>query len=257
MVTILYDGSFEGWLTVVFEVFEYKFANVEIMSRETYNASMFNQQHNTYSDVQKATRVWKGLAQKISANALRQLYRTFLSELAGVENVLLKYVQYIFANNETVECNYAHPAVLYVNETAKKVAREKHRMEAFVRFQKTKDELYYAICQPDFNVLPLIDKHFKERYADQRWLIYDARRKFGIYYNLATVENVKITFSEYTSNGNHLAEIFDEKEELYQQLWQQYFSSINIAARKNMKLHVQHMPKRYWKYLPEKQILEK
>jgi probable DNA metabolism protein len=44
----------------------------------------------------------------------------------------------------------------------------------------------------------------------------------------------------------------DEKEELYQHLWQQYFSTLNIAARKNLKLHIQHMPKRYWRYLVEK-----
>ena len=45
-----------------------------------------------------------------------------------------------------------------------------------------------AIVQPDFNVLPLIEKHFRERYADQRWLIYDVRRKYGLYYDLQTVD---------------------------------------------------------------------
>ncbi|MGI8636239.1 MAG: DUF4130 domain-containing protein [Segetibacter sp.] len=28
-----------------------------------------------------------------------------------------------------------------------------------------------------FNVLPLIEKHFTTRYADQRWLIYHSTRK--------------------------------------------------------------------------------
>ena len=31
-----------------------------------------------------------------------------------------------------------------------------------------------------------------------------------------------------------------------------YFKSTNIVARKNTKLHTQHVPKRYWKYLTEK-----
>ncbi len=57
-------------------------------------------------------------------------------------------------------------------------------MEAFVRFQLIKDGLYYATVQPDYNVLPLILKHFKDRYADQRWLIYDTLRKYGILYDL-------------------------------------------------------------------------
>jgi probable DNA metabolism protein len=87
-----------------------------------------------------------------------------------------------------MEEDYSHPAVLTVFQTAKKVWREKHRMEAFVRFQRTADGLYYAIIEPDYNVLPLIAEHFQTRYADQRWMIYDARRRYGMYYDLNTVQ---------------------------------------------------------------------
>jgi hypothetical protein len=52
-----------------------------------------------------------------------------------------------------------------------------------------------------------------------------------------------------------MAVVADEKEELYQKLWQQYFTSVNIAARKNINLPVQHRLKRYWKFLPEKKPL--
>ena len=125
-------------------------------------------------------------------------------------------------------------------------------MEAFVRFQLTKDGLYYCLIQPDYNVLPLISNHFEKRYADQRWLIYDSHRKYGIYYDLEKVETVFLNFEVNSSDKKAIAEISDEKEELYQRLWQQYFSSVNIVARKNMRLHIQHMPKRYWRYLIEK-----
>src|SRR5690606_39662819 len=37
-----------------------------------------------------------------------------------------------------------------------------------------------------------------------------------------------------------------EAEEKFQQLWKQYFKSTNIVERKNDKLHLQHVPKRYW-----------
>lgn len=253
MTAITYDGTFEGWLTVVFEVYEYKFGDVEICKKDRFQANVFNKHHESYFDQQKTTRVWKGLTQKISAPALSGLYQAFLSEEKGIENVLLRYVQHVFGSKQSIERDYSNAAVLTVVQTAKKVYREKHRMEAFVRFQLTADNLYYAICQPDFNVLPLIQKHFKDRYADQRWLIYDSSRKYGIYYNLSVVENVIVSFNEQTSKGKNIEVITDEKEELYQRLWQQYFSSVNIAARRNTKLHIQHMPKRYWKFLPEKQ----
>ena len=73
-----------------------------------------------------------------------------------------------------------------------------------------------------------------------------------MYYDLETVEEVSMNFENDVNNKAELKSICDEKEELYQKLWCIYFGSINIAARKNMKLHIQHMPKRYWRYLTEK-----
>lgn len=167
--------------------------------------------------------------------------------------MLLRYAQYVIKSANSVERNFANADVLFVNQTAKKVDREKHRMKAFIRFQKTKDELYYAIVQPDFNVLPLIISHFKDRYADQRWLIYDVRRKYGLFYDKKSVEEVNINFAENINDVAAKQNVYDEQEDLYQSLWQTYFDNVNIKARKNMKLHIQHMPKRYWKYLVEKQ----
>ena len=44
-----------------------------------------------------------------------------------------------------------------------------------------------------------------------------------------------------------------EDEKLYQELWKGYFKAMTIKERINLKLQRQHLPKRYWKYLTEKQ----
>jgi probable DNA metabolism protein len=114
-------------------------------------------------------------------------------------------------------------------------------------------ELDFATIEPDYNVLPLIAGHFQTRYADQQWLIFDTRRKYGIFYDGKIVEQVSISFSESTLQGKNIQQAYDIEETEYKKLWQQYFKSVNIAARKNTKLHLQHMPRRYWRYLTEKQ----
>lgn len=253
MNIITYDESWMGFFTAVFEAYEYKILQASICKRSVSPASLFGSVHNTCTDNEKAKRVINKLQQKLTPKAFQQLYKSFLSEEKDIENVMLRYIQYVLNSKISVENNYSHADVLMLQQVSRKVHREKHRMEAFVRFQLTKDELYYAIIQPDYNVLPLIISHFKNRYADQRWLIYDAMRKYGIYYDLQQVTEVQIGFSNDLQNKTALAAIYDEKENLYQTLWQQYFSSVNIKARKNTKLHIQHMPKRYWKYLIEKQ----
>ena len=252
MNIVTYDGSFEGLLTAFFEVYEYKIAQPFICKEGNTSSTLFGQVHHSVFNEDKSRRVYEKLKERLLAKPFSKLYTVYLSEIKDIENVLLRYVQYVLANKKNVEKDYSHPDVLMIQQTDRKVHREKHRMEAFVRFQCTKDQLYYSIIQPDYNVLPLIKNHFEKRYADQRWLIYDSQRKYGLYYNLEKVEEVAINFETDLNNATSLKEIFDEKEELYQTLWQQYFKSVNIKARKNMKLHIQHMPKRYWKYLVEK-----
>jgi probable DNA metabolism protein len=58
-------------------------------------------------------------------------------------------------------------------------------------------------------------------------------------------------FSDKKKVANVVA-AFGEDESAYQYLWKNYFTSVNIVSRKNTKLHLRHIPKRYWKYLTEK-----
>lgn len=252
MQSVVYDGSFEGFLCAVFDVYYYKFEDADICAESRFEGNIFGAAHTVHTNRDNHERIRTGLKNKLTLEAQGQLYRTFLSGLPGIENSLLHYIQYVFSSPRFMEQDFSHPAVITITQTAKKVWREKHRMEAFVRFQKTAGGLFYAVIEPDYHVLPLISDHFKKRYADQCWLIYDAKRRQGIYYDLHTVAEVQLNFSEEANRGNDLTAVYGEGEEMYQQLWQQYFKSVNIASRKNTKLHIQHMPKRYWKHLPEK-----
>ncbi|PJJ85083.1 TIGR03915 family putative DNA repair protein [Mucilaginibacter auburnensis] len=252
MATLIYDGTYQGWLTAVFDIYEYKFGDVFFSKDDAPAAVLFGSTHLVKTDEVKAKRVLNGLMQRLSTDAVKSIYKTFLSEIERVEEVMWRFVKYVFAVQHNVEEDLSNNAVRDVREAAKFVHRETHRMKAFVRFKLTNDGLFYAMVEPDCNVLPLIVNHFKNRYADQRWLIYDTKRRYGIYYDLEAVNNVQLQFSEATGNSDALASILDERELFFQDMWRKYFGAVNIKARKNMRLHIQHMPKRYWKNLIEK-----
>jgi probable DNA metabolism protein len=252
MLFFTYDSSFEGFLSAVFDVYDRKASLVRIVCQEQYQPNMFGEQVVVYADTEKAFRVWKGLSKRLSSEALKNIYHVFLSELPEREEVLLSFMRQVFASRDKVEENFADPAVLKVAQIGRQLFREKHRFEAFVRFQKLQDGTYYASIDPDFNVLPLIVPHFTERYADQPWIIYDTRRKYGVHYDLKEVREVSFTFEFEHSPAEDSADPYDEQEDLYQLLWQSYFKNVNILARKNLKLHRRHVPLRYWKYLTEK-----
>ena len=251
--TLIYDGSFDGFLSTVFYVFEYKLKEVYIQNEFENQNNLFTENITILTDKEKADRVWKGLKEKASTISTTKMYYAFLSEQLNVENILLDNIKYIFNHKEKVDTDFTQPSVLKVSQIAKNVGREKHRMEAFVRFKLTKDNIYFANIEPDFNVLPLISKHFKSRYADQKWLIYDIKRNYGLYYDLQNVEIITLDFPKEFDFTKTSSDFFADEEFQFQKLWQDYFDSTNIKERKNMKLHIRHVPKRYWKYLSEKQ----
>lgn len=251
---LIYDGSLAGLLTCIFEVYERKLQPVQIR-KQADNPDIFATIMGVATDASKAKRVWTGLKKRLPRENLDQFYNCYLSELPGIEDTMLDYARYCFDTAKYIGDDYGHRSVLKVAQTARTVWREKHRMEAFVRFQLGNDGLFYAGIGPDHDVLPLIMPHFKSRYADQNWLIYDLKRKYGIHYNKETykVSLVTIEISEDVLQSKAEIGIFDPQEAFYQQLWKDYFKHTGIPERKNLKLHIKHIPLRYWKYLPEKQ----
>ncbi len=254
MVQFIYDGTYQGLFTAIFEIYERKCKDASIVKENNLEALVFFDNIRIYTDAEKATRVMKGLRKKVSQECFTNIYRCYLSELKGIENTILQFVQYAFSSEQNIEDNFGNSAVLDVAQTARKVGREKHRFEAFVRFESIGETFFYAPIDPDYNVLPLIVPHFKRRYADQDWIIYDTKRKYGVHYDRQTeqVNEAVIDFTIDTTDLTPTGILFDPDEKLYQNLWKNYFKSVNIPIRKNMKLHLQHVPKRYWKYLVEK-----
>lgn len=249
----IFDGSYTGFLCCIFEAFEMKEWNAVPVPEKLHHPNIFVPERTIFSDLDKAKRVQTALKDKFGARTQSDFYRAFLSEDVEAFKVVFYIAILLFKGQINILQNFGDPAVLYYHQTLKKVSRERHRMKAFIRFSKTRDGLFYAIVEPDFNVLPLIIKFFKDRYTDQNWMIYDGKRKYGFYYDQHHISEITLDPSEQKDlNTTSLGIALDERDEHFQNLWKRYFKSTNIEARKNMKLHLKHVPKRYWKYLVEK-----
>lgn len=254
MVSYLYDGTYSCFLCCVFDYFYRKDRAVTVCTEDTRKPILFTDIHRVTAHAPHTKRVLKKLKEITGENAI-SFFHVFLSEdPAGIQYAFEILIR-IFTGEHDLLSNFGDTAVLYFAKTLKKVNRERHRMKAFVRFKKAKNGTYLATVEPDFNVLPLINAFFRNRYADQPWIIYDTKRDYGFYYDLRSVMEVQFTATkedDITDPSDLLA--FDDDELQFQTLWKSYFNSTNIAARKNLKLHLRHVPVRYWKYLPEKQM---
>jgi probable DNA metabolism protein len=250
---LLYDDTFEGFLSVIFECYRRKIMPKRILPEKNFQETLFVYKESVPTDPVHADRVWQGLIKRLSPSTRYVPLSAFLSGDLDIEMALFRFVRLAFTMDKPIGDNFSDPDVLMVRNASRKVMREAHRMVQFVRFQLTRDNIYFAAISPEYDVLPIIMQHFRDRFADQNWLVYDLKRDYGYYFNTADVEEVSLSEKVFNvADGSVRSDMLEEGESVYQTMWNDYCSSITIRERLNLRLQKQHMPRRYWKFLPEK-----
>lgn len=129
------------------------------------------------------------------------------------------------------------------------VSRDIHKMRAFVRFRKVAGEddggreNYVAWFEPDHLIVRLNTAFFRKRFGGMNWSI------------LTPDECVHWDGHDITYTAGVDQSAAPEGDEL-EELWRGYYRSIFNPARLKIKMMQTEMPKKYWKNLPEAEIIE-
>tara|TARA_B110000037_G_scaffold205919_2_gene251346 strand:+ start:7257 stop:7742 length:486 start_codon:yes stop_codon:yes gene_type:complete len=122
-------------------------------------------------------------------------------------------------------------------------------MHAFVRFRKvgedpkTGREQFVSWFEPDHKIIRLNSSFFRKRFANMDWsiLTHDECMHW---------DGQKIRYTPGVDKSQ--APDSDALEDL----WRSYYKSIFNVARVKVKAMQSEMPKKYWKNLPEAQLIE-
>ncbi|MDU5081821.1 TIGR03915 family putative DNA repair protein [uncultured Tissierella sp.] len=244
MLHYIYDGSFDGLLTSIYEAY-YRRGDIEdIVPKDSMEENFLVQKVFISTDGEKSRKVYEAIKNKISEEALKRVFYAYLSELPRHGITILKYLQLGFKFGPQVDLNLSNDIILKMDNINYKVGMEKHRMLGLIRFKQLENGILYSSIEPDYNIVGLLAPHFASRMMNENWAIHDVKRGIGVLYNKKewVIKDIEVTDSL----------IIKEDEEDYQELWKAYFKSIAIQSRINPKLQKRNMPMRYWKHLVEK-----
>ncbi|MBC8062446.1 MAG: TIGR03915 family putative DNA repair protein [Clostridiaceae bacterium] len=249
----LYDGSFYGLLTVVYEIYYSHSIPVDIrlISETSVSQSSFLATDKLIiTDSQKAEKVYNAIFHKISSQSLDNVYYAFLSSIEGKELIIYNYIKLGFKIGNNLESHLYTEEVSALHKIVKKVTKEVMHMTGFIRFTFN-NNFYYANYEPDHNITELLAPHFVDRFADQYFIIHDKLRNIALVYD--TEQWVLTTFNktELQNLTPDTKEIVPEDFICYEKLWQEYFVNIAIKERTNERQQKLYMPKRYWKNMLE------
>ncbi|MDR1126032.1 MAG: TIGR03915 family putative DNA repair protein [Deltaproteobacteria bacterium] len=254
MLAFRYPRTFEGLLSAVFDAYKLRSFPEMLLEEGEIAPLTAGACHRVEHTAEKSGRVFAALQKKLSRQGLQKAMLVWLSEEAGSDFLLFSYIRRIIDAAQLLELDLTDPLVLDVNLLARKVACERSKLLGFVRFQKTAEGVYFAVIAPRHNVLSLLLAHFADRFAAERWLIYDLKRRCGVFHQAGRFHSAELdapALRELEKSGRLPVGRLAADEALLQEVWRSYFKSIAIQERRNPELQRRLMPRRYWKYLTE------
>lgn len=241
-----YDGSFEGFLSVIFQIYHDGAGQAEDIEEVRMGEGLFGNYCFVPSDWGAAERVLKGFMDRAGSRASAILYHAFLSDEAKKERLLFRYMRYGF-QRKTNSSGFMRESWMWtVAGWARKTERERHRMLGLIRFSELEDGTLYAPIRPDTCIIPLTAGHFKKRMPVQKWMIHDVGHHIAVYYDGKTAELVHI--QESAANPP-----LGGDEQTVRRWWTAYYKSTAIKERLNPQLRRSFMPEKYWSFLTEMQ----
>lgn len=140
----------------------------------------------------------------------------------------------------------------WVREADKSVRRDVHKMHAFVRFKKvgershgeTSREVFCAWFEPDHRIVEYTADFFARRFTGMAW-------------SILTPEGCSHWDGQQLSFSSGVDKSAAPEADITEDAWKAYYSSIFNPARVKIGAMMAEMPKKYWKNLPEAELIPK
>jgi DNA polymerase len=136
----------------------------------------------------------------------------------------------------------ADPLVRRLQDLAKAVRRDIHKMHAFVRFREI-DDRFVAFFEPEHHIVRRTASFFVNRFTNMRWSILTP--EISIHWD-----------GERLSEGPGATRADAPAGDPLEETWRTYYASIFNPARLKVGAMLKEMPKKYWRNMPETSLVQ-
>ncbi len=238
---LIYDGSFEGFLSLVYDVY-YQKLKVNKIYKTSPNELIMDEIYEVFTDTEKCEKVYKALSTSFDKKTFELIINIFMCDNKEFELELLKYIILGFKNKKEL-FNINNQEVFFLQNLEKELFRLVHKMYGFVRFQELDDGTLYAKIETKFNILYFLGKHFFKRLNNQNFIIHDIARKLAFIKN-----NFDCSIQNVSSFDEPKLSVDEEK---FNNLWKSFFNAVTIKERENKKCQQNFVPLLYRTFMNE------
>lgn len=245
------EDSLEGIFTAVYDGWRLGKSgyDVEIVTKEPQNLEFFVSYQQVETDIEKSKKVSETIRKKLGYQAYESVCYTALSvheeKGTAIYKVLQRAIQGKYFDSSVFDA-LADPYANLISKLRIKVWHEIHRFYGFVRFYEMGNGVLVAKIEPENDILVMLSEHFANRFPNENWMIYDARRKKALIHPAGQKSFVHWNIQIPKKWGTEL-EVGSE----YENLWKVFCKSVAIDERKNLKLQQQLAPLKFRENMTE------
>lgn len=182
---------------------------------------------------------------KISPYIFKIIYYVYLSNDENKELIIYYFILNTFKYKNKIIYMRNLKCVSESLRIERYVSRENHKFKGFTRFKELNNNVLYAKINPTNNIIILLVNHFKNRLKNECFIIHDEKRNIYAFYDknkyyIVDSKELKLLNIEYSENEKNI-----------ENMWCNFYKTIAIKERKNERVRMNFMPKKYWENIIE------
>lgn len=245
------EDSIDGIFTGVYDAWASRLGhkNIQLSSSSNNNFTLFDEYIPVTANPGKSRKVSQTLIRRLGIEFYETICRCAMAD-GTIKNLPMDKANAIYqtivmalalAEGEKVLEYLGEPCIFCIFELCRQTSNEGHHLLEFLRFAELKNGILFAKIHPKNDVLPILADHFTNRLPLENFIIYDATHRTAAVHSASKDYLVTDVSSLDPDLTMHSAD-----EEIFQDLWRTFFETIAIDERKNQKLQIQNIPKRFW-----------
>lgn len=246
------EDSIDGIFTAVYDAWASRLGhkNIRLSCAQNEDMALFCEYIAVATDYEKSRKVSHTLRARLGMHFYETICRSAMADAhcrklcMDKANAVYQAIVMALALPEGANVleHLGEPCISCIFELCRQTSNEAHHLLEFLRFSELTNGILFAQIHPKNDVLPILAEHFTNRLPLENFILYDASHqtaalhRAGQSYLIADASSFRPAFA----NGH------SAREEIFRKLWRAFFDTIAIEERKNLKLQMQNIPKRFW-----------
>lgn len=176
---MIYDGTFEGFMTAVATGLENQLPVARITSKPMPQAGLFTSERQIVPNRRVAKALWDTVGSR-GSGLQRMVYFAFLAARQGKESAIFNYLKLLLQPDGESQQDSRQELRSRLEAWALQVEGEKHDIESGLSFHPNASGVACGAIAPRHDVLPLLSRYFRLRFGNAPWMVYDTRRQYGL-----------------------------------------------------------------------------